>query len=122
MKRTRLSLFYLAGYLLIAGIALMAAPGFALKLLLSNGEYGDVFPRLAGVLLLTIGIIIVQIIRFRVEILYTTTLLVRTLILLTLAGLYVYSRDPFFAVLIGVVGLGVLLTGTSYLLDRQAKG
>ncbi len=122
MKRTRLSLYYLATYLLIAGVALIAAPGLALTLLLSNGAYGDMFPRLVGVLLIAIGVIIVQIIRFRLEMLYTTTLLVRALILLTLGGLYVSSRDPFFLVLIGIVGFGVLLTGTSYLRDRQAKG
>jgi hypothetical protein len=48
MKRTHLSLYYLVGYLLPAGIALIAAPKVALKLLLSNGNYGDVLPRLLG--------------------------------------------------------------------------
>jgi len=43
MIRTRLSLFYLAGYLIPAGLLLLFAPTFALRLLLSNGEYGDVF-------------------------------------------------------------------------------
>ena len=47
MIRTRLSLFYLAGYLIPAGLLLLFAPTFALRLLLSNGEYGDVFPRMA---------------------------------------------------------------------------
>ena len=121
MKRTRLSLFYLAGYLLPAGVALMAAPQLALKLLLSNGEYGDVMPRLVGVLLFALGLIIVQIIRFRVEVLYTTALGLRVIILAVLFGLDFYSRDPLFRVLIGIVGFGVILTAVSYLLDRQSR-
>lgn len=44
MNRTRLSLYYLAGYLTFAGLALLLVPTFALKLLLSNGDYGEVFP------------------------------------------------------------------------------
>lgn len=121
MKRTRLSLFYLAGYLLLSGIFLIVAPQFALRLLFSNGEYGDVMPRLLGVVLFALGVVIVQIIRFRLDVLYTTTLFVRGVILLVLLALYLYSRDPFFLVLLGVVGLGVVLTTTSYLLDRKNK-
>ncbi len=45
MKKTHLSLYYLVGYLIPAGIGLIAAPQFVLKLLLSNGDYGDVMPR-----------------------------------------------------------------------------
>jgi hypothetical protein len=119
LRRTHLSLYYLAGYLLFAGVLLIATGQFATRLLLSNAEYGDALPRLLGVVLLALGILIVQIIRHRLEVLYTTTLAVRALILAVLAGLYVYTRDPFFLVLIGIVGLGVVLTGGSYLLDRR---
>jgi hypothetical protein len=52
-------------------------------------------------------------------VLYPTTLVVRALILVVLAGLYVSAPDPFFLVLIAIVGLGVVLTGASYLLDRR---
>lgn len=64
--------------------------------------------------------IVVQIIRHRLEMLYLTTLFVRAFIVLSLSGLYVYSRDPLFLVLIALVGLGMILTGTSYLFDRRA--
>jgi uncharacterized membrane protein YoaK (UPF0700 family) len=120
MRRTHLSLYYLAGYLLFAGIALIATGQFAMRLLLSNGEYGDALPRLLGVVLLALGILVAQIVRHRLEVLYPTTLLVRALILAVLAGLFASTRDPFFLVLIAIVGLGVVLTGTSYLLDRRA--
>jgi len=122
MRRTRLSLFYLAGYLLPTGLLLLAAPRVTLRLLLSTGYYGDVFPRVAGLLLLAIGIIVVQIIRLRVELLYSTTLMVRAVFLLGFLGFYRYTRDPLFLVLLAVVGLGVALTGTSYWLDRRERG
>jgi cytochrome c biogenesis protein CcdA len=67
MKRTRLSLFYLAGYLLPSGTALLVAPRFSLKLLFFDHDYGDVVPRLVGVLFIVVGIIVVQIIRYRLE-------------------------------------------------------
>lgn len=122
MRRTRVSLYYLATYLVGAGITLVVAPALALTLLFSNGHYGDVMPRLLGVVLFALGVVVVQIIRHRVEALYTTTLAVRAVIVLVLAGLFVYSRDPLFIVLIVVVGIGMTLTGTSYLLDRRVAG
>ena len=119
VQRTRLSLFYLATYLVGAGVALIFAPSLALTLLFTNGHYGDVMPRLLGVVLFALGVVIVQIIRHRVEVLYTTTLLVRSVIVVVLAALFVYSHDPLFISLFVVVGLGMVLTGTSYLSDRR---
>ena len=119
VTRTRLSLFYVAAYLVGAGVALIFAPSLALSLLFSNGHYGDVMPRLLGVVLFALGVVVVQIIRHRVEALYTTTLLVRSGIVVVLAALFVYSRDPLFISLLVVVGLGMVLTGTSYLSDRR---
>lgn len=121
VRRTRLSFFYLAAYLLGAGIALIVAPSIALKLLFATGHYGDVMPRLLGVVLLALGIIIVQIIRKQVEALYTTTLIVRAFIMVVLLGLLIYSGDPLFISLMVVVGLGMVLTGTSYLSDRRTS-
>jgi hypothetical protein len=120
VRRTRLSLFYLAAYLVGAGIALIFAPSIALGLLFASGHYGDVMPRLLGVVLLALGIVIVQIIRFRLEVLYTTTLIVRVFIVAVLVGLLVYSRDPLFISLLVVVGLGMVFTSASYLTDRRA--
>jgi uncharacterized protein YjeT (DUF2065 family) len=121
VRRTRLSFYYLAAYLLGAGIALIVAPSLALKLLFATGHYGDVMPRLLGVVLLALGIIIVQIMRKQVEVLYTTTLIVRTFIVVVLAGLLVYSGDPLFISLLVVVGLGMVLTGLSYVSDRRTS-
>jgi len=114
-----LSFFYLAAYLLGAGVALVLVPSLALKLLFSNGNYGDVMPRLLGVVLLALGLIIVQIMRHRVEVLYPTTLGVRAVIVVGLVALFIYSKDPLFISLTVVVGIGIILTGTSYLVDRR---
>ena len=121
MKTTRLSLYYLATYLIGAGVALVALPGLTLTLLFSNGHYGDVMPRLLGVVLFALGVVVVQIIRHHVEALYTTTLAVRAVIVLVLAGLFIYSHDPLFISLIVVVGIGMILTGSSYLRDSSAS-
>ena len=121
MDRTHLSLYYLACYLTVAGLALLLLPTFALNLLLSNGDYGEVFPRLAGMLLLGLAIIIVQIIRHRIEVLYPTTLVVRLFFLVVLASLFAISSDPFFLVVFGIVALGVIYTGYSYLSESRAS-
>ena len=121
MKRTRLSLFYLAGYLIPSGLLLLLAPRFSLKLLFSNGEYGDVLPRLAGTLLIGLGILIVQIIRLRLDMLYTTVIGVRVFFCAAFLVFYFLSQDPLFLVLLAVVGFGLVLTTISYLLDRQSK-
>jgi uncharacterized protein YjeT (DUF2065 family) len=119
MHRTHLSLFYLAGYLLPAGLLLLTVPEFARKLLLSNREYDDAPFRLVGVLLIVLGIIIVQIIRHRIEALYTTTVVARILISLTLIGIYVETADPFFLVILAIVVVGIALTSWSYVTDRR---
>ncbi len=120
MSRTRLSLSYLAGYLLPAGILLLLVPEWATRLLLSDRTYDYAPFRLAGVLLIVIGILIVQVIRFRVEAMYSTTLVARGLISATLLWLFLTTGDPFFGVILVVVLIGLALTGTGYILDRRS--
>lgn len=119
MRRTNLSLYYLAGYLVPAGLFLLFIPEFATKLLLSNRTYDYAPFHLAGVLLLVIGILIIQIIRYKLEMLYSTTLVARALISATLLWLFLTTGDPFFAVILVIVLVGVALTGASYALDRR---
>jgi hypothetical protein len=119
MNRTRLSLFYLCSYLLIGGFVLLFFPHEGLKLLLSNGDYGDVFPRVAGMLLAGLGITVLGIILTRSEALYPVTLLVRAFFLAGFAAFYWLTRDPLFLVLLAIVGFGFMLTSASFLLDRR---
>jgi hypothetical protein len=118
MTRTRLSLYYLASYLLVIGVSLLFAPTETLHVLRSNGHYGEVFPRLTGMLMSGLGLNIAGIIRARAEALYPATLAVRAYFLLCLAGFYWFAGDPFFIVLFGVVLAGMTLTLLSYLRDR----
>ena len=74
MTRTRLSLFYLVGYLIPDGLAMAFDPRLAMRLLLAEGDYGDVFPRLVGLLLLALGILVAWMIGARAERMYPGTL------------------------------------------------
>lgn len=121
MRRTYLSLYYLIGYLIPAGLALFVAPTFTLKLLLSNGSYGEVMPRVLGLVLVALGIVVVQIVRLQAQRLYSATLAARSVILVGLFLLYQSSGDPLFLSLLLIVGLGFVLTAVSYTLDRRER-
>ena len=121
MNRTRLSLFYLGSYLVAIGVALLLAPRATLMILQSNGDYGDVFPRLAGMLMSGLGLAIFSIIRARSQQQYPATLVVRVYFMICLVAFYVMTSDPFFLVLLAIVGLGFALTLGSYLADRKAS-
>jgi hypothetical protein len=73
-----------------------------------------VFPRLAGALLLALGTLVIQIVRYRIEVLYGWTVVIRIGLLIVLAALAVMSGDPFFIVTFVIVAIGVALTGWSY--------
>ena len=114
------SLFYVAGYLLCGGTVLMAAPEAALQALGSTVEYGMVLPRAVGLMMIGLGLIVVQVIRHGVHVLYPTTVLVRCVLLAGLAWLYYLSRDPFFLSILAIVGTGVVLTSTALAADFLA--
>ena len=119
MKKTRLSLFYLGSYLTIIGLGLLLAPHGTLKLLLSNGDYGDVFPRVAGMLMSGLGLSVFGMIRARSSELYPATLLMRVYFIACIVAFYAMTGDPLFLVLVGIVGIGFGLTLFSYLTDRR---
>lgn len=119
MERTRKSLFYVVFYLLQGGLAFLLAPGTALALFGSNGGYHEALVRFVGVLLLTLGFVVLQLVRLRAERMYGATLAARTLILPGLVALYLAYGDPLFAALSGIVGIGYVLTWACYLRDRR---
>lgn len=121
MTKTRLSLYYLATYLTVGGIGFILMPQTMLALFFSNGNYSNIMVRFNGVLLLSLGIFVIQLIRHQVSELYGTTLIVRTMILIALVALYFSSRDPLMISLLVIVGLGFVLTLTSYILDHKNK-
>jgi uncharacterized protein YjeT (DUF2065 family) len=119
MRRTHLSLYYLIGYVVPSGLLLFFAPTFTTQLLFSNQDYSEPALRLAGLVLLALGVFIIQLVRHHVEVMYTTTLVVRSMLSFGLAYLFVSTGNPFFGVVLATVLFGVALTGISYLLDRR---
>lgn len=118
--KTRLSLYYLATYLFVTGVGLLFAPQLSLKLLLSTGHYENTFVQFTGTFMIALSMVVAQIIRHRVEVLYPTTLFVRTFFIVVIVALFLETKDPLFLVVLAVVGVGVALTTTALLLDRRA--
>jgi hypothetical protein len=118
MNKTRLSLFYLVTYLMLTGLGLMFAPDFLLKLLFATRVYDDVMPRFVGILMVALSLVISQIVRFRLEQLYPITVLIRLVIWFYVLWLFFYSGDTFFLIVLAVVGLGIVMTAVTYLVER----
>jgi hypothetical protein len=104
----RLTFIYLASYLLVGGLGLLIVPELTLWLLLSNGSYGDVMPRLVGVFMVALGGVILQFVRARDYRYYGYTIIARILIVVALTVLYFKARDPLFLVLDAIVLVGLL--------------
>ncbi len=117
MRKTWLSLHYLVGYLSVGGLAFLATPQTASTLFQSNGTYSDLMLRLLGLMMLGLAIFVGQVIRRRATEFYRTTLLVRACLLVGFAAFYFVYEDPMLLVLLAIVGLGFVLTLSSYLLD-----
>ena len=66
----------------VIGIGLLLAPHATLTLLQSTGDYGDVFPRVSGMLMSGLGLSIFGMIRARSDTLYPATLLIRAYFIL----------------------------------------
>lgn len=120
MSKTRVSLFYLGSYLVLLGLGFLLAPEGTLKVLQSNRHYDDTFVRIAGMLMSGLGLAIFGMIRAHTFQLYPATLFMRIYFIACFITFYATTHDPLFLILIGIVGLGLLLTLSSYLLDRKS--
>jgi hypothetical protein len=112
---------YLASYLTLIGFGLLFLPDKTLRLLQSNAEYGNIFPRIAGMLMSGLGLAVFGIIRVGVPALYPVTLFIRGYFLVCLACFYGMTTDPLFLVLLVIVGIGFVLTLSAHLRDRGDK-
>lgn len=104
----RLTLIYLATYLAVGGLGLLLAPDVALALLLSNGDYGDVMPRLVGMFMLVLSLLVTSFVRRDDYSYYGTTILARSFIVIVITLLYFRTDDLLFVMLDGIVLLGLL--------------
>src|SRR5262245_49399851 len=104
----QLTFIYLSSYLLVGGLGLLVVPELALRLLLSNGNYGDVMPRLVGVFMLALGGVILQFVRAHDYRYYRYTIIARIFIFVAMTALYFKGLDPLFLVLDAIVLVGLL--------------
>jgi len=104
----RLTFIYLASYLLVGGLGLLVLPELTLRLLLSNGSYGDVMPRLVGVFMIALGGAVFEFVRARDYRYYRYAIIARIFIVVALSALYFKACDPLFLVLDAIVLVGLL--------------
>jgi uncharacterized protein YjeT (DUF2065 family) len=119
MRWTRVSFIYLIGYLAVGGVGILLAPDFGLRLLGATGSYPSSLVRLLGAFVLALAVIVIQIARHRVEVLYPTTLLVRLVLVSATVGIYLETRDPLFLALTAIIAFGMTLTVAGMLVDRR---
>ena len=83
----RLTLSYLAAYLLIGGFVFLVAPALVLRLLLSSDAYGDIMPRLVGLFMIVLGGVMFQFVRARNYRYYLYTIVARSFIVVVMTTL-----------------------------------
>jgi uncharacterized protein YjeT (DUF2065 family) len=115
----RLTLIYLSTYLLIGGLGLLLFPDLTLRLMQSNGTYGDVMPRVVGMFMIVLGSVILQFVRAQDYRYYLYTVVARAFIVLVLTTLYFRCHDPLFLVLDAIVLVGLL--PSIYVATRTAR-
>lgn len=121
MPKTRLSLYYLATYLLFGGFGFLLTPRLATKLLLSNADFDTMILRVLGMLMMGLGFLIVQVIRLRVSVLYASTLIMLGVFGICLMAFFMMTYNLFFLIMLVIVVIGVALTSWSLFADRKGN-
>jgi len=115
----RLSLFYVASYLLMAGLGMTFWPRLTLDMMFATGDYDLVFVRMCGLFVLGLAAFVIQTIRFRLRVLYPAIIWVRVVFCTGYVVLYAQTGDPFFLATLGIVGTGLVASSVCYALDRH---
>ncbi len=118
--RIRLTLFYVLAYLVVAATGLLIVPGLTQRILLGNTEYDPDAMRFAGVFILGLAIFVAQIIRLKIDALYSTLVVVRIVFCAIYIALYVHTGNPFFLAVLAIVGLGLVASSIAYAIDLTA--
>ena len=121
LSRTRISLYYPAIYLVVAGVGFLLFPTLILRLLFSTGHFERTFIELCGLFLLGLAILVIQTIRFRLAALYPTLIGVRVFFCAGYLLLYGQTRDPLFLSLFLIVGSGLLASSICFAKDRSEQ-
>ena len=121
MPKTRLSLYYVATYLLFLGFGMLLTPRLTMTLLFTNTEYDSIILRVVGMLLIGLGFFMVQFIRLQVTMFYPSTILVGSVFSVCLVAFYLMTLNLFFLLLLIIVLVGVIITSMSLLSDRKGR-
>jgi hypothetical protein len=119
-ERTRRTLIYPAIYLIGGGLGLLLWPDLMLRLLLVTGHYDLAFPRFAGAICVGLGLVVVQIMRRRVIVLYPTLIWARVFMCTCYAALAIDYHERFFWVIFAMVGVGAVATSIAWQTERHA--
>jgi hypothetical protein len=119
LRRTRVSLFYLASYLFPLSMGLLISPTGTFRLLGSAAEHADTAWRVFGGLLFVLAIVVVRLIRKRKSAAYINTVVGRVVFV----GLFSYpvgkTGNRAYLVILGVLGVGELWTLIALALDLR---
>ncbi|MDH3710330.1 MAG: hypothetical protein OER04_10605 [Cyclobacteriaceae bacterium] len=122
-RNTKISLGYVAGYLIMGGLLFLWVPQTALKIFQSSGQYDDIMIRVVGLMMLGLAIVVIQVIRLNlIQEFYPTTLMLRMFLTAGMIGLYFYSGDIMFLIISGIIVLGMIMTVYFYLRDERSQG
>ncbi|MDH3650280.1 MAG: hypothetical protein OEQ53_11390 [Saprospiraceae bacterium] len=119
MNLKKITLTYLVSYLVGGGICLLTVPGFFLKILQSNQDYGDVMPRFAGVFMLALGCFVGMILYYKDYKYYRFSIVIRTIIVAILIWFYISTKDPFFIVVNIIVLIGLIPSYVAVLNEKK---
>ena len=108
MNLKRVTLSYLTTYLVGGGLGFAVAPDFALDLLQSNQDYGEVMPRVVGMFMVALGSLIGLFVVKGDYTYYAYSIAARTGIVIFLFILYLIDQDPLFLVFNAIVLVGLI--------------
>ena len=119
MKARKITLTYLTTYLTIGGVGFALFPAQTLELFFSNGNYGEIMPRVVGMFMCALSFLIFRILRNEDWKYYSVTIYVRSGITLFLFWLFYISTDPMFLVINSIVLIGLMPSIVIYFGNKE---
>ena len=118
----RIAFVYLISYLAVAALGFGLFPKLTFELFLSNGDYGEILPRLLGAMMGVLSFLLFVVYREGDWSKYSPyTMMARTPLVLFIFYLYYLSRDPMFLIINAIVLLGLATTAVGTVLERGPR-
>jgi len=116
----RIAFIYLISYLAVAALGFGLFPALTMKLFLSNGDYGEIMPRMVGAMMGVLSFLLFMIYRSGDWNRYSPfTMMARTPLVLFIFYIYYLSGDPMFLIINAIVLVGLLTTAAGTALQRR---